>query len=146
MIRETTFFPVNGKEHSFNIFKLPDLAVCSIVTTTCQERQRQREREKEREKERQRQRGRQRDRDRERETERERERKRDRERERERQRERERDRDRERQRERERRRMREAKDQEYGLLTRFPEETRSMAPPIPFTILPGMIQFARSPN
>mmetsp|Transcript_104295 Transcript_104295/g.299925 ORF Transcript_104295/g.299925 Transcript_104295/m.299925 type:complete len:200 (-) Transcript_104295:870-1469(-) len=29
--------------------------------------------------------------------------------------------------------------------TRESDETRSMAPPMPFTILPGMIQFAKSP-
>src|SRR6185312_4533893 len=29
--------------------------------------------------------------------------------------------------------------------TRFALATRSIAPPIPFTILPGIIQFARSP-
>ena len=31
------------------------------------------------------------------------------------------------------------------MTTRVPLETRSIAPPMPLTILPGMIQFARSP-
>ena len=30
--------------------------------------------------------------------------------------------------------------------TRFARATRSIAPPMPFTILPGIIQFARSPS